>query len=134
MPETFGRTSDPDFEGYKSIDGEVLAINFTGGDVLRDREAYKVIVKSMMMDRYSLQLPDSALDYLPDPALRHRSSLIRVRIPGSEHTFIGSQYCELQEQTLIFLWSAPGADERARGRAPAPGGMPRRRRHERTTL
>ena len=60
----------------------MLAINFTGGDVLRDREAYKEIAKSMMADSFGLQLPDSALDYLPDPALRHRSSLIRVRIPG----------------------------------------------------
>src|SRR3954470_17582043 len=32
LPEKFGRTSDRDFEGYRSVDSEVLMVNFTNGD------------------------------------------------------------------------------------------------------
>jgi hypothetical protein len=59
-----------------------------------------------------VQIPDSAVDYLPDPGLRHRASLLRMRIAGrSQQAYVGSQYCELQEQTLMFSWLAPGASD-----------------------
>ena len=112
LPEKFGRTSDAEFEGYKSLDGEMLVINFTNGDVLRDRGTYKVIAKGLLASGLGTQIPDSGIDYLPDPALRHRASLIRARIPDNGlTTYVGSQYCELQEQTLIFMWVAPEAGD-----------------------
>jgi len=112
LPDKFGRTTDGGFEGYKSLDGEVLIVNFTPGDVLRDRGAYKVVAKSMLSSSFGVEVPDSAVDYLPDPALRHRASLLRARVPNHDQsTYIGSQYCDLQEQTLIFMWTAPGGDD-----------------------
>jgi hypothetical protein len=115
LPEKFGRTSDADFEGYKSLDGEVLIVNFTNGDVLRDRGIYKQVAMNLLASSLGEQIPDSDANYLPDPELRHRASLIRVRLKDPErHAYIGSQYCELQEQTLMFMWTAPrGSDARA---------------------
>ena len=112
LPQKFGRTAEAEFEGYKSLDGEALILNFTDGDVLRDRGAYRVVAKSLLENAFHVQIPDASIDYLPDPALRHRASLIRARLQNpARSTYIGSQYCELQEQTLIFSWMAPDATD-----------------------
>ena len=118
LPDRFGRTSNTDFEGYKSLDGEVVMINFTNGDVLRDRKVYKTIATSLLSAGLGVEIDDSQLKYLPDPKLSRPASLIRGDLTASNETiYVGTQFCDEHNQTLMFMWIPPDAsDEVARER------------------
>jgi len=112
LPERFGRTSNTDFEGYQSLDGEVLMINFTNGDVLRDRKAYRIIATSLLSTGLGREIDDSQVKYLPDPNLKRPASLIRADFPETDEKFyVGTQFCDEHDKTLMFMWLARDASD-----------------------
>jgi hypothetical protein len=112
LPATFGRTAETDFTGYKSLDGEVLMVNFTTGNVSRDKAIYKTVVRALVSQISGSDLPESSLEYVASPPVQRPAALVKVRIPGSEGLlYVGSQFCAPHEQSLMMIWTAPHASD-----------------------
>lgn len=112
LPAKFGRTSDDDYEGFKSLDGEILITTFTNGDVQRDRKAYMVIAKSLLSTSFGADIRESQIRYLADPALERPATLLRYDGPTAERaTYISTQYCAEHKQSLMIVWFTPTPDD-----------------------
>jgi hypothetical protein len=110
LPEKFGVVDSTEVQMFRSLDGEVVVLNFTSGDVQRDPGMYRTVIKALLGTVYEARIADSQMIAVPVPDGLHpgRASLLRVNLPAAGGiTYVGAINCAPQRQSLMSIWSAP---------------------------
>jgi hypothetical protein len=114
LPPGFGRTSDPQLQMYRSLNGEQLTTSFASGDAQRDAGIYHHLILSLLSTSLGKQLNDSQLVQL-DSAVQGaegKRSLARVEFPDTqERIYVGTTYCADRNLTLISFWFSARRDD-----------------------
>jgi hypothetical protein len=129
LPDKFGTVDSPGIQMFQSLDGEVMVLNFTSGD-LHDVEekAYLSVMRRMMAMALEADADELKLRkvWIPESGLPRQRSLLEVRDPDGSTMYVGATTCPGMGSTLMSVWHAPKmADQLAIerfGQVGCPGG------------
>jgi len=114
LPEKFGVLQEDQGQVYRSLDGEVMNLNFTSGDIQKDPRTYRNVITSLITTALGIQFEDSQLVSL-DTAVQSpggKTSLLRADLPDTpERLYVGSLYCPDRNLTLLSIWAAQARDD-----------------------
>jgi hypothetical protein len=110
LPDKFGTLDSPGMQMFQSLDGEVMVLNFTSGD-LNDAEekAYLSVMRRMMAMALEADADDLKLRkvWIPGSGASQQRSLLEIRDPVGSTMYVGATTCSGMGSTLMSVWNAP---------------------------
>jgi hypothetical protein len=109
LPEKFGRVVTPVGQGFRSLDGEMLLINFTTGDLRRDEKVYRIVLRGMLKELAGTEVPESRLTVVQRarPESARGPLLLRAALPEAwGMVYVGRFYCEHEQITMLTIWNS----------------------------
>lgn len=113
LPKEFLTIPDQEFASYATLEGEVMNVNFTGGDITRNRELAKKVIHGMFSGGLQIAKDDIVFVPLADViTLRHRTVLWKVSFPETPYLYMGMLWCPKLDVTFMPLYIAEDATEK----------------------
>jgi hypothetical protein len=112
LPNSFLAVPDQQFATYASLDGELLNVNFTGGNITSDRDIARQVLPGMYAGLLQTDKENVRFELLDDVVTaRSRFVFWKISLPEIPPLYMGMLWCPKVDLTFMPLFVSERASE-----------------------